>query len=46
MRPATAIVGHVLPYSDDVHKVTIISRGPAGGLTWFLPEKDKYTTSQ
>ncbi len=36
-----AIVGHVLPDSDPVHKVTIIPRGSAGGLTWFLPAEDK-----
>ena len=37
-----AIVGHVLPESDhQVHKVTIVSRGHAGGVTWFLPPDDK-----
>ena len=36
-----AIVGHVLPDSDPVHKVTIIPRGHAGGVTWFLPEEDR-----
>ena len=36
-----AIVGHVLPHSDQVHKVTIVSRGQAGGVTWFLPPDDK-----
>ena len=36
-----AIVGHVLPDSDDVHKVTIISRGSTGGVTWFIPPEDK-----
>ena len=36
-----AIVGHVLPYSDQVHKVTIVSRGHTGGVTWFLPPNDK-----
>ena len=40
-----AIVGHVLPDSDPVHKVTIIPRGGTGGVTWFLPPEDKsYTT--
>src|SRR5690606_35581790 len=29
-----AIVGHVLPDSDPVHKVTIIPRGATGGVTW------------
>ena len=36
-----AIVGHVLPDSDLVHKVTIIPRGQTGGVTWFLPPEDR-----
>ena len=36
-----AVVGHVLPDSDPVHKVTIIPRGRTGGVTWFLPPEDK-----
>lgn len=36
-----AVVGHVLPDSDMVHKVTIIPRGPTGGVTWFIPPEDK-----
>lgn len=36
-----AIVGHVLPDSDPVHKVTIIPRGNTGGVTWFLPPEDR-----
>jgi cell division protease FtsH len=36
-----AIVGHVLPDSDMVHKVTIIPRGGTGGVTWFIPPEDK-----
>jgi cell division protease FtsH len=36
-----AIVGHVLPHSDMVHKVTIIPRGGTGGVTWFIPPEDK-----
>ena len=36
-----AVVGHVLPDSDMVHKVTIIQRGPTGGVTWFIPPEDK-----
>src|SRR5680860_62723 len=40
-----AIVGHVLPDSDPVHKVTIIPRGVTGGVTWFLPPEDKNYTS-
>jgi len=40
-----AIVGHVLPDSDPVHKVTIIPRGGTGGVTWFLPPEDRQYTS-
>ena len=40
-----AIVGHILPNSDPVHKVTIIPRGGTGGVTWFLPPEDKSYTS-
>ena len=36
-----ALVGHVLPDSDPVHKVTIIPRGGTGGVTWFLPPEDR-----
>src|SRR3990167_3870906 len=36
-----AIVGHILPDSDMVHKVTIIPRGGTGGVTWFIPPDDK-----
>jgi cell division protease FtsH len=40
-----AIVGHVLPDSDPVHKVTIIPRGGTGGVTWFLPPEDSSYTN-
>ncbi len=36
-----ALAGLYSPFKDPMHKVTIIPRGNAGGLTWFLPEKDK-----
>ena len=36
-----AVVGHVLPNSDPVHKVTIIPRGGTGGVTWFIPPEDR-----
>ncbi len=36
-----AIVGHILPDSDQVHKVTIIPRGGTGGVTWFIPPEDR-----
>jgi len=43
-----AIIGHLLPNCDPVHKISIISRGMALGVTWFLPEEDKhlYTKSK
>ena len=37
-----ALVGHVLPDADEVHKVSIVARGRALGLTWSLPE-DRYS---
>lgn len=37
-----AVVAHVLPNSDPVHKVSIISRGQAAGYTIKLPTEDKY----
>ena len=40
-----AIVGHVLPDSDPVHKITIIPRGGTGGVTWFVPPEDKSYTN-
>ena len=36
-----AVVGHVLPDSDSVHKSTVIPRGHTGGVTWFLPPEDR-----
>jgi len=37
-----AIVAYTLPKADPVHKVTIIPRGRALGLTWMLPEQDRH----
>ncbi|MFC1810207.1 ATP-dependent zinc metalloprotease FtsH [Patescibacteria group bacterium] len=37
-----AMIGHLLPNCDPVHKISIISRGMALGVTWFLPEEDKH----
>ena len=37
-----AVLGYVLPKSDPVHKVTIIPRGRALGVTVQLPEQDRY----
>jgi len=41
-----AIVSHVLPHTDPVHKVSIVSRGMALGVTWYLPEKDRRLESE
>jgi cell division protease FtsH len=41
-----AIVGHKLPNSDPVHKVSIISRGQALGYTISLPTEDKFLTTR
>ncbi len=40
------IVGHALPHSDPVHKVSIIPRGMALGWTLTLPTEDKYLVSR
>lgn len=37
-----AVVGHALPNCEPVHKISIISRGMALGVTWFMPEEDKH----
>ncbi|MGH7751135.1 MAG: ATP-dependent metallopeptidase FtsH/Yme1/Tma family protein, partial [Candidatus Dormibacteria bacterium] len=41
-----AIVGLSVPEHDPVHKVTIIPRGRALGVTMFLPEQDRYSQSK
>jgi len=41
-----AIVGHLCELSDQLHKISIVSRGSALGVTWFLPQEDTYTTSR
>ena len=41
-----AIIGCVVPEHDPVHKVTIIPRGRALGVTQYLPEEDKYSHSK
>jgi cell division protease FtsH len=40
-----ALVAQVLPDSDNVHKVTIVSRGATGGVTWTIPPEDRPYTS-
>lgn len=41
-----ALVGKMLPHTDPVHKISILPRGGAGGVTWFLPEKDRTYVSK
>ncbi len=41
-----ALVGKMLAHTDTVHKISILPRGGAGGVTWFLPEKDRTYTSK
>ena len=41
-----AIIGRLMPEHDPVHKVSIIPRGRALGVTQFLPEEDKYSLSK
>ncbi|RJO62312.1 ATP-dependent zinc metalloprotease FtsH [candidate division WS5 bacterium] len=35
-----AIIGHLLPNTDPIHKISIVSRGMALGVTWSLPKED------
>ena len=41
-----AVVTHVIPDADPVHKVSIIARGMMGGFTMALPEDDRTLTSK
>src|SRR2546428_10008266 len=41
-----ALVGHFLEHTDPVHKITIVSRGQALGLTISLPPEDRYLTTR
>ena len=41
-----ALVGHMLPNTDPVHKISIIARGQALGYTLALPVEDKFLTSK
>jgi len=41
-----ALVGHVLPDTDPIHKISIIARGQALGYTLALPTEDKFLTSK
>jgi cell division protease FtsH len=41
-----AVIAAVLPHADPVHKVTIVPRGRAMGVTQQLPEREKYIYSR
>jgi cell division protease FtsH len=41
-----AIVGHYLPNADPIHKISIISRGQALGVTISLPGQDRFLTTR
>ena len=41
-----AVLAHVLPNTDPVHKVTIVARGMAGGYTIALPQEDRTLVSR
>ncbi|MGC9221352.1 MAG: ATP-dependent zinc metalloprotease FtsH [Solirubrobacteraceae bacterium] len=41
-----AIVGHYLPHSDPIHKISVTSRGQALGYTISLPGEDKFLTTR
>ncbi|GAV31747.1 ATP-dependent zinc metalloprotease FtsH 1 [Coriobacteriaceae bacterium EMTCatB1] len=41
-----ALVGHVLPNTDPIHKISIISRGRALGYTLALPTEDKFLSTK
>ena len=41
-----ALVGHLLPHADPVHKISIISRGRALGYTLSIPDEDKVLNSR
>ncbi len=41
-----ALVGHYLEHTDPIHKITIVSRGQALGLTISLPTEDRYLRSK
>ena len=41
-----ALVGHFLPHSDPVHKISIVSRGQALGVTISMPAEDKFNATK
>jgi cell division protease FtsH len=41
-----AVTAFVLPHADPVEKISIVSRGMALGVTWMMPDEDKYLHSK
>ena len=41
-----AITAAFCPHADPVHKVSIIPRGPALGVTWYLPKDDRHNLAK
>jgi cell division protease FtsH len=41
-----AVVGYHLEHADEVHKITIVPRGMAGGYTVMIPKEDRYFTTR
>ncbi|MEW6581869.1 MAG: AAA family ATPase, partial [Actinomycetota bacterium] len=41
-----ALVGHFLPHADPVHKISIVSRGQALGVTISMPAEDKFNATR
>jgi cell division protease FtsH len=41
-----ALIAHLLPGHDPVHKITIVPRGRALGLTWTLPDEDRLSMTK
>ena len=41
-----ALVATLLPRTDPVHKVSVVSRGMAGGYTWYVPDEDRMLRSK
>jgi cell division protease FtsH len=41
-----AVVSHLVPECDPIHKITIVPRGMAAGMVTFLPEDDRYLRSR
>ncbi|HCR41859.1 TPA: cell division protein FtsH [Patescibacteria group bacterium] len=41
-----AVVSHIVPHGEPVHKISVISRGMALGYTWNMPLADRYLHSK